>query len=250
MAFKKVDLHVHSPASSCYEDHVMPETRRRTSPQDIVEAALAAGLGAIALTDHNSVEGLAALREAARDDLTVFPGAELATRGGHLLALFPVHASPQDLRQFIASLGFANQGIGDGFYQADIWLDEACKQIASVGGLAVAAHADRYSRGFLAGAATLADKMRIYRSPHLSALEITLPKDKERWNRGLMPNYPLGRACVQGSDAHSTKEIGRRFTYIDIPEMSLDGLRRALEGYSACIRFPEEMPQSENSSPG
>ncbi len=242
MAFRKVDLHVHSPASSCHEDRIMPEAGRFTSPRDIVEAALAAGLGAVAITDHNSVEGVAAIREAARDGLTVFPGAELATRGGHLLALFSVDASPPHLRRFIASLGFADQGVGDGFYQADIWLDEASRRITEAGGLAIAAHADRYSRGFLAGDESLADKARMYRSPHLSALEITLPKDKERWNRGLMPGYPLGRACIQGSDAHSTKEIGRRFTYIDFPEMSLNGLRRALEGYPERIRFPEEMP--------
>ena len=47
--FWAVDLHVHTPGSSDAKDE------HYGTPGDIVEAALAAGLDAIAITDHNTV---------------------------------------------------------------------------------------------------------------------------------------------------------------------------------------------------
>src|SRR5438067_193027 len=40
--FKKVDLHVHTCFSACYVDHMQPEKGRKTSPEEILQAALAA----------------------------------------------------------------------------------------------------------------------------------------------------------------------------------------------------------------
>ena len=50
----QVDLHIHSTASD-----------GTWTPPEVVAAALAAGLGAIAVTDHDSVANVAATRELA-----------------------------------------------------------------------------------------------------------------------------------------------------------------------------------------
>jgi hypothetical protein len=76
-----VDLHTHSTAS----DGVLP-------PAEVVEAASAAGLAAMALTDHDSVAGVAEAREAGeRLGVRVVAGAELSAHVDreeiHLLAL-------------------------------------------------------------------------------------------------------------------------------------------------------------------
>lgn len=77
-----VDLHTHSTAS----DGVLP-------PHDVVEAAHAAGLVAMALTDHDTVSGLVEARAAGeRLGVRVVAGAELSAHLGggeeiHLLAL-------------------------------------------------------------------------------------------------------------------------------------------------------------------
>lgn len=81
-----VDLHSHSTAS----DGLLP-------PEAVAAAALAAGLERWALTDHDTMDGIAAaedaLAAAGSPTLRLLPGAELSTlwRGHstHLLAYFP-----------------------------------------------------------------------------------------------------------------------------------------------------------------
>jgi 3',5'-nucleoside bisphosphate phosphatase len=76
-----VDLHTHTTAS----DGILP-------PEQVVEAAAAAGLQAIAVTDHDTVDGVP-LAEAAGERLgiRVVPGVELSATVGdheaHILAL-------------------------------------------------------------------------------------------------------------------------------------------------------------------
>jgi predicted metal-dependent phosphoesterase TrpH len=75
-----IDLHTHSSVSDGTE-----------SPTELVAAATAAGLGAIALTDHDSTAGWAEAGAAASaTGLTVVPGMELSTNFGpasvHMLA--------------------------------------------------------------------------------------------------------------------------------------------------------------------
>lgn len=75
-----IDLHTHSSVSDGTE-----------TPEELVVAAVAAGLGAVALTDHDSSAGWdEAFRAAAGTGLTVVPGMELSTRlewrSVHLLA--------------------------------------------------------------------------------------------------------------------------------------------------------------------
>ena len=76
------DLHTHST----YSDGTLP-------PSGLLAGAEAAGLRAIALTDHNTVAGLPAFLEAAREySVEAVPGAEFSTdyQGTelHILALF------------------------------------------------------------------------------------------------------------------------------------------------------------------
>ena len=75
-----IDLHTHSSVSDGTE-----------SPSELVEAAIAGGLGVVALTDHDSTAGWAEAEAAASaTPLTVIPGMELSTNHGpasvHILA--------------------------------------------------------------------------------------------------------------------------------------------------------------------
>ena len=65
----QVDLHIHSTASD-----------GTWTPPEVVAAALAAGLGAIAVTDHDSVANVAATHElAVAAELKFIPGAEICS---------------------------------------------------------------------------------------------------------------------------------------------------------------------------
>ncbi|CAN5350410.1 PHP domain-containing protein [soil metagenome] len=68
-----IDLHTHSSASDGTE-----------TPDSVVRSAHEAGLGTLALTDHDTTAGWASASEAARRfDVTLIPGMELSTRHDH-----------------------------------------------------------------------------------------------------------------------------------------------------------------------
>ena len=234
--FLKVDLHIHTPESRCYGDTY-------TTHRQIVDAAVAAGLDVIAVTDHNTFRGVEPVSEAAsRDSIAVFPGTELTTPDGHLLALFDIGTPIARLQEFLTSAGVSPGAAGDGSVTTQQGMEDLLEKIARWRGLAVPAHIERWPTGFLQSNRSRQAKIAIHSSPHLSALEITQPENKELWNTGGMRNYPLRHACVQGSDAHDPEEIGRRPTYLSLPSIDLDGLRTAFAEFEARIRFPDEMP--------
>lgn len=87
-----VDLHTHSTASD-----------GARAPRDVVRAARASGLSAIALTDHDTVDGLAEATEEGRSSgVRVVPGVELsaveADAETHLLGLHLEHVGRLEAR--------------------------------------------------------------------------------------------------------------------------------------------------------
>lgn len=238
MPLLKYDLHIHTPHSVCYVENMHPELNQRTTPADIVVAALAQGLDVLAITDHNSGEYVEQMREAARGTgLVILPGFEISARAGHVLGLFEVDTPVVVLREVLAGAGFTESEQGNGFARTAVWIDEVFRLIAEADGLAIAAHVDREPRGFLASEESFAAKRRIYYSPHLGALEITNPENRDRWGLGRDPRYPLARPCLQSSDAHAPAEIGRRPVLVETEGPTLAGLRAALADHLNRVQF-------------
>jgi predicted metal-dependent phosphoesterase TrpH len=82
-----VDLHIHTTFSDS-----------SLTPEEVVAEAVRVGLEAIAITDHDSIDGIQpALESAKQQPLEVIPGVELATllegREIHILGYFIDHAS-------------------------------------------------------------------------------------------------------------------------------------------------------------
>jgi len=86
----RVDLHIHTTASD-----------GRSSPPEIIRQAAELGLAAIAITDHDSVDGIAAAMEAstAFPQLRLIPGVEISTNATagevHILGYFIDHTDPE-----------------------------------------------------------------------------------------------------------------------------------------------------------
>jgi predicted metal-dependent phosphoesterase TrpH len=106
-----VDLHSHS---LCSDGH--------HAPAEVIRRAAAAGLGTVALTDHDNFDGLEeAAAAAARDGIRLVPGIEISTtyEGGdvHLLGWFmdPAH---RRLRETLAGLREARECRLDGMLRA------------------------------------------------------------------------------------------------------------------------------------
>lgn len=78
MGLVKTVFHIHtdySDDSNLSLDHLIDEARER-------------GVGCVAVTDHDSIEGALTLTDRVGDDLQVIVGEEISTKDGHLIGLF------------------------------------------------------------------------------------------------------------------------------------------------------------------
>lgn len=233
--FWKTDLHIHTPISECFSDSFI-------TPEQLVEAVLAAGLEVIGITDHNTVQGVPEMSEiAAERGLVLFPGVELTTKQGHVLAIFERNTDLEMLRQFLRQVGIGEESEGAGTVATRDSMVDILRRIDDLGGIAIAAHIDRWPTGFIETNEHRSVKTEIHNSDYLSALEITQWNNKSQWTEGRMRGYPKEYPCIQGSDTHALEDVGRRWTYMRLNRLDVDGLRQALHRHYECIRFPHEM---------
>ncbi len=232
--FRKVDLHVHTPKSLCYSEP-------GTTAGQIVDAAVAKGLEAIGITDHNTAAAISEIREfAGKKRLFVFPGVELSLKVGHILVIFELDTPLEKLEDFLDDIRIAREKWGDAATMPDDGIEEVFRKMDERGGIAIAAHIERWPSGFLETNEPRRVKMKVHSSQFLSALEITIPESKTLWNAGRVRGFPKKYACIQGSDAHSPRDVGRRPVYIQMDSVSLAALRSAFADYETRILFPDD----------
>ena len=188
----KVDLHVHT----CYSSDSL------TPLDTVIEACQYRGLGAVAITDHNVIQGAVALREKA--PFPVIVGEEIMTNQGEIIGLF--------LSERIA------KGLSP---------EEVIAAIREQGGVVYVPHPlDRLRRGPIA--------LRALRSilDQVDALEVfnsrvLLPSDNDRARRLAEAHSIPGGA---GSDAHTTREIGRAYVEMAMFDGPVDFLDKLGQG--------------------
>ena len=224
-----MDLHLHSPASADYEE-------RDVSYLDWLRTAADNKLDVVAITDHNTVAGIGAIRreiewltrlegdkrltkeEQARleswrelsEQVLVLPGFEFtATFGFHILGIFPPDTSLRQLEHVLLTLGVPAEKLDQGSTETGATSDvlTAYRVIHEAGGIVIAAHANSTHgvamRNFPFGGQT---KIAYTQDSNLDALEVT---DLERRGRstarffnGSKTEYARRMHCIQGSDAH------------------------------------------------
>lgn len=169
----KIDMHVHS----CYSaDSVI-------TPKEIVFYANKHGLNGLAITDHNRIDG--ALKIAAKTDLLVIPGIEIASADGHIIGLNITHPVPEKLSA-----------------------EETVERIHSAGGIAVACHPFGFLKGGLGNRVSSSfDAIEVINSSSIP-FRIAVKKSLKVAAR-------LGKPCLAGSDAHYGPEIGCAYTMIN-----------------------------------
>ncbi len=194
----RADLHIHSLAS----DGI-------STVSEILQAADAARLDVIAITDHERIDAaLAAQRMTDLDGhrVRVIVGEEITTRGGHLLGLF--------LRERIKP------------WQS---LRRSVARVHEQGGIAVVAHPlVPYP---LCASASAIRRLLDHPDPiyHPDGIEAFNPTTAGmRWTRQV-PDFvaQTGRAALAGSDAHRARDVGQAVTLF--PGTTPEDLRRAIE---------------------
>ncbi|OGO50867.1 MAG: hypothetical protein A2148_07895 [Chloroflexi bacterium RBG_16_68_14] len=126
----RADFHTHTTAS----DGVL-------SPSDLVRLAYEQGVRVMALTDHDSTEGVAEARRAAEayPDFTLIPGVELGTDipGGevHVLGYFLEPDDPE-LQETLRRLREGRRGRGQGMVRRlrELGLDVTWEQVQRIAG--------------------------------------------------------------------------------------------------------------------
>lgn len=235
--FWPIDLHVHTPGSSD------AKLENFGSPEEIVKAAMDAGLAAIAITDHNTAEWCDRMGDAARNTpLIVLPGVEISTAEGHLLAIWEEGTSSTIIDELLVTVGIKKAERGRLDISAKKGFAEVAQEVAVCGGVAIAAHADK-EKGLL----SLAVKSHLVETlmdDALSAVEVVqLSKTGEVAKK--VDNKRI-LACVRGSDTwdaskniHSLSGIGIRRTWLKASRPDLVGLRHGLADPELRIRLDE-----------
>jgi hypothetical protein len=265
--WRRADLHLHTPASSDYEE---PER----SYLEILQKAESRGLDIIAFTDHNTIAGYRAMHQEIErlgfleelerlrpeekrrldeyrrllEKILILPGFEFtATFGFHILGVFSNEIPLREIEYILLELNIPSTKVDEGSVEVGATADvlTAYRAIDRAGGVVIAAHANSSHgvamRGFDFGGQT---RIAYTQDPHLHALEVTDLEKKGRrttaqFFSGSKPEYPRRMRCIQGSDAHRLVResknarrmgVGDRVTEFLLPEVSFDALRELLIG--------------------
>ncbi len=241
----RVDLHSHSPAS---HDFGSEQNRKDKDWDAWVGAATAAGLDAIAVTDHNTPEGIPGILAAARQRGTpvVFPGVELTVGGIHLLCILDPSHGRDEFVALLGQLGIRPGAFGLSATTATTSIVDTLDALRAAGAVTIAAHVNG-PKGLIA---SLGGQERIKPLAHagLLAVEVApLPAEPIGWLDPIGPEVQawLNGSCtdvgrvvpaVQSSDSHEAAEAGQRFTWVKMTRPNLEGLRLALLDGTGSVR--------------
>lgn len=164
----KADLHVHS----------MYSKDGKSTPEQIVQAALARGLGCVAVTDHNEFKAHLDLINETR--IIVIPAEEVSSAEGHILA----YGIEKEVERGMSVIDTINA-------------------IHEAGGIAIAAHPYRWWSG-------LGEENVIPEFDGVEALNSRSTPPHNEKSQKLAEKF--GKLITAGSDAHIPEAIGDGYT--------------------------------------
>jgi predicted metal-dependent phosphoesterase TrpH len=199
----RADLHVHTTYS---KDSLI-------TPKDLVYYAKKRGLNAVAVTDHNQLEG--AYKIAKETDFLIIPGMEVSSADGHIVALNVAELIPRGLSAV-----------------------ETVERIHRAGGVAIACHPFVLFKGCLKEkVCTTFDAIEIINA-RAFPFKRSVKKATETAER-------LKLSRVAGTDAHYGPQIGYGYTVIEASEPSVEAIAKAIvDGH--CQPFGTAVPVSLN----
>jgi 3',5'-nucleoside bisphosphate phosphatase len=231
-----IDTHIHTCLSPCAELDMHPAA--------LVDAAVRAGLDAVAVCDHNSAENAAAVQRAGfSSGLSVIPGMEITTSEEvHILGLLPdIEAAMALQSKIYRSLPgrndentFGMQVIANEFAEVlgfnehllagatTLTVDSVVAAIHDVDGLAVASHVDREGFGIVGQLGFIPPALP------LDAIEVSPRMPMPIARTTFAPKGEHAILCA--SDAHEPRDIARAATFVLMESVTLAELRRALTG--------------------
>ncbi len=227
----RADLHIHSCLSPC--------ASLDNSPSAIIEEAVKKGLNMVALADHNTGANLPAFFECAKKaGITPIAGMELtALEEVHLLVLLPTLETAMEFSDFLyenmLDFPFDPEKMGDQIivnedeeiigeltkylgFALPYSLEELVEMTHDRGGLAIAAHVDRFA----------------YSIPSVLGFLPDLPFDAvECYNPPCQIPLKKPLPVITDSDAHYVEEVGKRFNRLSLPSCDFQGLKSFIQTF-------------------
>lgn len=230
--WRQWDLHFHTPSSYDYQDGSVTN-------DDIVDALIAAGVEAVAITDHHrlDVARIQSLQALGKDKLTVFPGIELRSdQGGdpiHFICIFP---DADDIGHIWTSLegtlGLTARALADkgGDERIHVPLRDAAKLARSLGGL-VTIHAGAKSNSIESIRNKEQFQMRIkydLTKEYVDIMEVGQIKDIDVHLHTIFKITGLAKPLVLCSDNHNARAYVRKAPTWIKADRTFAGLRMAI----------------------
>lgn len=170
------------------------------TPKDLVYYAKKRSLNAVAVTDHNSLDG--AYKIAKETDFFIIPGMEVSSADGHIVALNVRELIPRGLSA-----------------------PETVQRIHEADGVAIACHPYVYFKGCL--------KENVCET--FDAIEVINARAfpfKRSVKKAEETAKNLGLSRVAGTDAHYGPQIGYAYTEMEVAEPTVEAITKAIiEGH-------------------
>ena len=272
--FVKVDLHIHTPASSCYKGKKNDDEYLR-----ILRKARIKGLRIIAITDHNSIEGYKTLLKI-RDRMTsekrslsaitdseqaksrlkliernlelfnsilVLPGIEFEVSNGvHMLIIFNDNVPTEQINRFLTDGGYVpdNFGVEETPVLSNWDIFKLFEESTKYDCIVIDAHTDS-SKGILNTIPPGTTRANCFRSSRLSAVCYKNEEQKEKLKNTLTTSKeyyrPTPLSFLKFSDAHIADDVGQPLTWVKVEKISFESLKVAFSN-------PSEMVSTEEPS--
>jgi len=197
-----VETHIHTT----YSQRLKILYEGLSTPAEMIKAAARQGIGALAITDHDSFKGVAVAKKASKGSgVLIIPGQEISSSDGHIIAL----GISEEIKKGMAA-------------------EDTIDEIRSQGGICIAPHPFDIGRFGIKTKARLCDAVEVFNSMNLDRIANIRSHDWVTKNN-LIP--------AAGSDAHNTQMLGLGSLVMRDDHNSVDSILKAIKkgrhGYHA-----------------
>ena len=226
----------------------------------LIDKAEALDINVLAVTNHNNVNGVDAIRAVAQErKIVVFPGFELTAKEGiHVLCLYEPQTSTTQLGHFLGQLGVLDTiGSSDPCHAS---FSEVLAKVADQGGVTIAAHVtqDNGLLKMLQGQA----RVNAWRDKNLLAVQIpgavnNLPHEEKKivrnrnthYVRKHAPEEGLALAVINAKDITKPDDLASPSAtcFVKMSEVGVEGLRQAFLDPGSRIRLNSDPAPEEHS---
>lgn len=136
----KCDLHLHTTVSECFRDKTI-------TAEQWVQKCLDEGLHCVAVTDHNTGDGIDEIKTAAEGKIVVFPGVEVTCGDSkqHIIIIFDPSKNSSYVNEFLTYIGIFEEDRAKESTSTNLNIFEVAEKANERGGLAIAAHIDQFA---------------------------------------------------------------------------------------------------------